>query len=533
LGNWNFADIWEAVAASLPDAPAQVQGERVVTWSQFDRRANALAADLLQAGLAPQAKVAACLYNCPEYLEAYFAAFKASLVPVNTNYRYGPDEIHYIYENADAEVVVFHASFTPLFEKIRDRLPLVKRWYVVSDGSPEPDWAVPYEPLVEKGADKVTRGRSGDDILMLYTGGTTGMPKGVMYRQDDLFMALGGGGNPVLGQAPLASLDEIPTRLAAPGPSSLPACPLMHGTGQWSSFQTMAAGGSIVSLVSRTFDPAELWETVQDKKVNVVVIVGDAFAKPMLAELDRNPGKYDLSSLFLIGSSGVMWSQETKEGLLRHHSAVILFDSLGSTEAVGLAGSASTAATVTETAKFTIGERVKVFTDDDREVTPGSGETGMLAVAGFLPIGYYKDPEKSARTFRAINGVRYSMPGDFATVDADGAIQLLGRGSVVINTGGEKVFPEEVEEVLKRHPSVKDAVCVGVPDDRFGEAITAMIEAAPGAKVDARELIDHVREHLSRFKAPKNVIVVESIGRSPAGKVDYAGLKALALNRLA
>jgi fatty-acyl-CoA synthase len=534
MGDWNFADAWETVADVLPDAPAQIQGERTVSWAEFDRRANAFAVELLRPGLGRESKVAILLYNGPEWLEALFACFKVSMVPVNTNYRYGPDEIAYLYDNADAEAVVFHASFAPLLAEVRDRLPLVKGWYVVADDSASPDWAVPYEEVVGAGADRVQTPweRSGDDVHILYTGGTTGLPKGVVYRQDDLFMALGGGGNAAIGVAPPVDINEYRSRLTAPGPRSLPACPIMHGTGQWSSFQAMTLGGCIVTLASRRFDAAELWRTVSDKQVNIVVIVGDAFAKPMLDELDRHPDAYDLSSLFLIGSSGVMWSHEVKQGLLRHKPSVILFDSLGSTEAVGMANSAATGENNPETARFVVGERANVFTEDGRAVTAGSGEIGMLAVGGFIPTGYYKDPEKTARTFRTIDGVRYSLPGDYATVDEDGSIRLLGRGTVCINTGGEKVFPEEVEEVIKQFPGVRDAVCVGVPDDRFGEAVTAIVEPQTDATIDAQELIEHVKVRLAGYKAPRHVVALASIGRSPAGKVDYAGLRALAVDRL-
>ncbi|HMC53313.1 MAG TPA: acyl-CoA synthetase [Acidimicrobiales bacterium] len=534
MGNWNFADVWEAVAAAVPDAPCQIQGGRTVTWAEFDRRGNRLAADLLGAGLGHQAKVGAYLYNCPEYLETYLAAFKAGLVPVNTNYRYGPEEIVYLFDNADAEAVVFHSEFTPLLDSVRGRLPGVRRWYVVADGNPEPDWAVPYEPVVSGEAGRAVGpwGRSGDDILMLYTGGTTGMPKGVMYRQDDLFMALGGGGNAVLGASPANDIAELASRISGPGPRMLSACPLMHGTGQWSSFIALGLGGSITTLTSRRFDAAELWRTVQERQVNSVAIVGDAFAKPMLAELDANPGAYDLSSLTLISSSGVMWSHEVKEGLLKHHPSMMLFDSFGSTEAVGLGASLAVPGQAPDTAKFQLGERVRVFTDDGTPVEPGSDDVGMVALAGYLPLGYYKDPEKSGSTFREIGGVRYSIPGDYAMVNADGTLRLLGRGSVCINTGGEKVFPEEVEEVLKRHEAVRDAVCVGVPDERFGEAIVAVVEPVAGVALDSEALIEHVKDHLARYKAPRHVIVVDTIGRSPAGKVDYRGIQDMARRRL-
>jgi fatty-acyl-CoA synthase len=313
----------------------------------------------------------------------------------------------------------------------------------------------------------------------------------------------------------------------------LPACPLMHGTGQFSALIAMNAGGSIVSMEGRSFDPHVLWQTVERRGVNSVVIVGDAFAKPLLAALEERPGAYDLSSLKAMSSSGVMWSRETKEGLLRHLPSVLLFDSFGSSEAVGMGGSLSSAGAAVETATFQLGERVQVFTDDGRRVEPGSEEVGMVAVGGWIPVGYYKDEAKTAATFRTIEGRRWSIPGDFAQVNSDGSLHLLGRGSVCINTGGEKVFPEEVEEVLKQHPAVRDAVCVGLPDDRFGEIICAVVEVEGGESVvGADELIEHVRGRLARYKAPRKVVIVDTIGRSPAGKVDYKGVKAVALQRL-
>ena len=428
MTNWNFADIFEAVAAKVPERPCQVQGERVVTWGSFDRRANALAADLLEAGLSHQSKVAAYLYNGPEYLEVYVAAFKAGLAPVNTNYRYGPDEIVYLFDNADAEAVVFHATFTDLLEKVRDQLPKVRRWYVVADDAGDgPEWAVPYEAVVAGGADRVVApwGRSGDDLLLLYTGGTTGMPKGVMWRQDDLFNVLGAGGNPILGIPPAADVAEVISRIdpAVAGMVLLSACPLMHGTGQFTALNAMAVGGAVVTLPSRHFRAAELWGEVARLKVNTVVIVGQAFAGPMLDELDAHPDTYDLSSVFLVVSSGVMWSQANKDGLLRHLPGAALFDSFGSSEAVGLGGSVSVKGAASETAKFQLGERVAVFTDDGRRVEPGSSEQGMVAVSGFIPVGYYKDEAKTASTFRTFEDRRWSVPGDWAEVNADGTLQ--------------------------------------------------------------------------------------------------------------
>ena len=543
MTNWNFADVFEAIAAAAPDSPAQTCGDRRFTWSDFDNRADALAADLLAAGLGEQAKVAAYLYNGPEYLESYLAAFKAGLVPVNTNFRYGPEEIRYLFDNADAEAVVFHTSFVPLLEQVRERLPGVKVWYGVDDGNPVPAWARDYERVVA-GSGAVTGeavgatgtrgpwGRSGDQLLFLYTGGTTGMPKGVMWRQDDLFNVLGAGGSALMGVAPAATIDELTARLVGPGPVILPACPLMHGTGQFSALIALVLGGSVVTLTSRQFRPSELFDAVALEGVNSMVIVGDAFAKPMLAELDARPGCWDLSSLRMISSSGVMWSQETKDAMLVHLPDTALVDSYGSSEAVGMGTSVSTKGNAAGTASFTLGATVHVIADDGHLVEPGSAETGVVAISGYVPVGYYKDPEKSARTFRLIDGVRYSVPGDYANVLADGTLRLLGRGSGCINTGGEKVFPEEIEEVLKRHPAVVDAVCVGVPDDRFGEVICALVESLDD-EIDTGLIIDHVRAALARYKAPRHVLQVSTIGRSPAGKVDYKRMREIAVERLA
>src|SRR5919106_7579 len=408
MPGWNFADVWEVIAEQIPDAPCQVQGDRRVSWAEFDRRANGVARVLLDAGAQEQDKVAQYLQNCPEYLESIFASFKAGLAPINTNFRYADDELVYLWDNADCVAVVFHGSFTGTIERIRERVPRVTTWLWVDDGSgPRPDWAVAYEEAAAAHAQRAAGpwGRDGEHLIMLYTGGTTGMPKGVMWRQDDLFRNLVSQVNPVYKDA-----------------------------------------GA---------DPA---------------IVGDAFGKPMLKALNENPGRWDLASLFLVASSGVMFSESVKQGLLEHHPNMLLVDAFSSSEAVGMGQSISSGTSATHTAKFTLGENTIVITDDGRRVEPGSGEIGRVAVGGHQPVGYYKDPEKTAATFIEFEGRRYACPGDYARVEADGSLTLLGRGSVVINTAGEKVFPEEVEEALKTYPGVRDAVAGGIPHDRYGQA---------------------------------------------------------------
>jgi len=539
--NWNFADAWELCAEVRgEDKIAFVHGDRRLSWAEVDRRAAGVATALLEASLGHQAKVAQYLYNCPEYLESVFASFKAALVPVNVNYRYGDDEVVYLLDNSDSEAVVFHGAFSELVSRVRHRLPRVRLWLHVDDGSgPAPSFAVPYEVAASSlpaGADTSVRGpwgRSPDDLYLLYTGGTTGLPKGVMWRQDDLFAVLNAGslirlpedkGVEGVRQA-LMALDESP-------PSLLPACPLMHGTGSFTAFLCLSLGGRIVTLPERHFDARRLLDTIGSERVNLVTIVGDAFARPIVDALDAEPGRYDLSSLLAIVSSGVMWSEQTKHDLLRHNPNMMLIDVFSSSEAIGMGSSVSASGSEAATASFRLGEDAHILDDEGNEIPPGSNERGRLAIGGRLPLGYYKDEAKTAATFVTINGRRFSVPGDFAMVGEDGSIQLLGRGSAVINTGGEKVFPEEVEEVLKTHPAVADAACVGVPDDRFGEAVCALVELRPGMTADPAELIAHVETRLARFKAPRYVLFVGSLARTPSGKLDYKTLQGLGTSSL-
>ncbi len=532
MSQWNFGDVWEAVADALPEAPALVHGDRRLTWSAVDRRADGVSRRLLDAGVGHQDKVALYLYNCPEYLESTFACFKAGLVPINTNYRYADDELVYLWENADCVAAVFHGSFVDRIEGIRARVSRIRTWFWVDDGSvPCPSWAVPYEAAASAPSGRVRApwGRSPDDVYMLYTGGTTGMPKGVMWRHDDLFARLNGGGFRRYPED--GGPDDVRRALEQGGPGStvLPACPLMHGTGGFTSIECLSEGGHVVTLPSHHFNPVELLDAVEREQVNVMIIVGDAFAKPILATLDAHPDRWNLTSLVCVVSSGVMWSESTKQGLLRHHPGLLLIDAFSSSEAIGIGSSVSSGSSSAHTAQFTLGPEVRVIDADGNDVVPGSGRSGVLALGGRIPLGYYKDDAKSAATFRTIDGIRYSVPGDFAEVDADGTIHLLGRGSVVINTGGEKVYPEEVEEAIKAVEGVADSVVVGVPDDRFGEQIVAVAEREPGPRggsITEETVIDQVKTRLAGYKAPRRVHFVPTIGRSPAGKVDYARHKA-------
>ena len=537
-----YADIWEEIAGAVPQRPALIQGDRTILWGEMDRRANAIARHMLDAGLSHQSKVAAYLYNGPEYLEAYYAAFKAGLVPVNTNYRYGAGELTYLFDNADAEAVVFHASFAPLVDTIRADLPKVKTWLAVSQpGHPVPVWADDYEAIAAAGADRVVAawGRSVDDMLFMYTGGTTGMPKGVMWRQEDLFMVLGGGANLLEGLPAYEDLADVRGRALAkesgelaPAARMIAVAPLMHATAQFTAITVLTGGGAVGLLPSQRFNAVELWSEVERLEVSSLSIVGMAFAQPMLEALDANPGRWELSGLKRIGSSGTVWNFENKQGLLKHLPGCTLFDSLGSSEAVGIGGSTSTSDATSQTAAFLVGVNAAVFDEAGERIAPGSGARGLVATAGYIPVGYYKDPEKTAKTFRTFESRRWAVPGDFATVDADGTMRLLGRGSQVINTGGEKVFPEEVEEALKRHAAVRDAVVVGVPDPRFGERICAVVDVDPAAPAPTlADLAGHVRGQLADYKAPRE-LVLAPIVRAPNGKVDYKAARVLALEAL-
>jgi fatty-acyl-CoA synthase len=473
--------------------------------------------------------------NCPEYMETLVACCKGRFVHVNVNFRYLENEIHYILDNSDAKFVVFTGEFAEVLTKLRDRLPGVVSFIQISDGSPQMPFAERYDELVETGTgEPLDLERSPDDLLFIYTGGTTAMPKGVMWRHEDLWEGLQRGANATNLNAMPDTLEDHREGIRSRGPGTrhLSACPLMHGTGMFTSIAALAGGGAIVTLENPRFDPHEFWSAVARHGVNSTAIVGDAFAKPMLRALDERPGAYDLSSLLLLISSGVIWSTEVKKGLLRHHAGLILYDSFGASEAVGFGSSVTTAQGESRTARFQIGEKVKVFTEDHQEVKPGSGVPGFVARCGPIPSGYYKDPGKTAEVFPVINGVRYSIPGDWCLVEEDGTLNLLGRGSVCINTGGEKVYPEEVEEALKEHPDVDDSVVVGVPDEKWGHAVTAVVQLCPGAVPDEEGLQKAVRGKLAHYKCPKRILFVDTVGRAPNGKADYPAVTKLALESL-
>jgi len=534
--SWNLGDILDGLPSVMPaDALALIYGDRTVSWSSFDRRSNSLASWLIARGARPGDKVALYLRNQPAYMETLAACFKARLIHVNVNFRYRDDELCYIFDNSDARFVVFAGEFGETVDRLRGRLSRVERYIQVEDGAERVDFAETYESVVARGdGARLDVARSPDDLFFLYTGGTTGPPKGVMWRQEDVWGALRSAAGAAVMVEPPADLDEHLERIRLEGPRGrvTPACPLMHGTALFAAISFMLGGGCIVTTPARHFDAAELWSCVEKNQVNALSIVGDAFARPMLAALDQSPGGYDLSTLNMIISSGVVWSQEVKQGLLAHHPGLILVDSFGASEAIGFGASIMTAEGEARTARFALGPRVKVFNERDQEVKPGSGEPGFVARSGPIPLGYYKDEQKTAEVFKTIDGVRYSIPGDWCTVEEGGTLNLLGRGSACINSGGEKIYPEEVEEVLKTHPIVEDALVVGVPDERWGQAVTGIVQLCGGAEFDEGVLRSHVRQHLAGYKVPKRVLEIVDMGRLVSGKADYPRVTDYAKQRL-
>ncbi len=533
--DWNFGDVLDAIEGILPpDAPALIQGERRIDWREFSRASNNLSRALLARGAQPGDKVAFYMRNRPEYLIALAACLKARLVHVNVNYRYVDDELHYILDNSDSVACIFGAEFAAQAARLAPRLPRLRHW--IQAGGAAADFADSADALMARGSgEPLALERSPQDLLFVYTGGTTGLPKGVMWPQGQLWKALGDGANVVAnrGRVP-ASLAEHVANVKAQGagPRQIPCCPLMHGTGLFTAILNMLGGGCAVLLEAESFDAEELFDLVERQRVNSLVIVGDAFARPMLHALDAHPGRWKLSSLKLVLSSGVMWSREVKQGLLRHHQGWVLSDLFGSSEAIGFGNSVTSTKGESGTAVFRVGESCAVFTEDHQPVQPGSGVRGFIARRGAIPLGYYKDPEKTAKTFPTIAGVRYSVPGDWCLVETDGTLTLLGRGSACINTAGEKVFPEEVEEALKTHPEVADALVVGVPDLRYGQAVVAVVEPRLGRAPDEAALRAHVRESLAGYKTPKRVFATARMFRGANGKADYKAALAFAREQL-
>jgi|TARA_B100001063_G_scaffold9335_1_gene7334 fatty-acyl-CoA synthase len=537
-----YASVWEKNSDVIPDKIALICGDNEVTWREYDQRAAKLATLLTNAGLGDDSKVGLYLHNSNEYLESQYSVFKIKGVPINVNYRYKEEELIYLLENSDSEAIFYQSCYAEQIASIKDKLPKVKLYIQVDDKTNETlDFAQDYESAISECQPMERQERSEDNIYMLYTGGTTGMPKGVMYQHGGhlkgmLNTAGAWGLIPVQEKIDVDSVALEVKKLADEGrlPISIPACPLMHGTGMWlGAIIPHLVGGTVVTLPNLGFDPDGLLKEVEKRKANNIVIVGDAFAKPIMDALDKAESEgspYNLESINTVISSGVMWSSEVKQGLLKHHD-MVLVDAMGSTEG-GMGSSRASRDNPAETAKFVLNPGVIVITDEGELVEPGSDKTGKIGTSGLVPLGYFKDEKKSAETFKEFQGVRYSFPGDYAKVEADGTITLLGRGSNCINTAGEKVYPEEVEEAIKRNDDIFDCLVVGLQDDRFGQKVVALASFQEGREIQEQDLIAFTREHLAGYKLPKQVLFVDEVMRAPNGKANYKWAKETAEKEL-
>jgi fatty-acyl-CoA synthase len=520
------ATLWEAITDTVPHRLAVVQGNRRFTWREFDDRSAHLAGTLRAHGVGAGSKVGQLLYNSPEFLESYYAALKIRAVPFNVNYRYTGGEVAYLLSNADAEVLFFHSSLGSVVTDALATSGPLKLLIEVPDGADHLKYSVPYDAALTAAepADRIAR--DGNDITMIYTGGTTGMPKGVVSKVGPSLANLLETVPPLVGRARL-EIDDIPSFTAGLEEViiSLPAPPLMHNTGLGIGVApALATGGTVVLLEGRRFDAAALWDTVAAERVNSITVVGDPFARPMLTALNEDASR-DLACVRFISSSGAMFSAEVKSGLLGHLPQAVIIDLIAASEGT-MGMSISTADAPAPTGQFRPSRGVMVLTEDGHPVEPGSGQAGLVALPGGAE-GYYKDEAKTAATFRVLDGQRYTIPGDYATVEADGTLVLLGRGSSCINTAGEKVYPEEVEEILKALPWVEDALVFGIDDERFGQKVAAVLSRAPDTDEPLEGILDVARQKLASYKLPRFAVVVDVVPRTQVGKADYAAARQL------
>ncbi len=534
---FNLADLFEIAVDAFPERECIVAEGQRRTYSEMDSRANRLAHHLMDAGVGAGDHVGIYAYNSVEWVETLWAVFKIRAIWININYRYVEDELRYLFDNADLKALVYAREFGPRIASVREALPMLAHAIAIEDGSAAADSgfdATEYEAaLAGASAERDFAPRSASDRYILYTGGTTGMPKGVVWRHEDVFMALGGGIDALTGERARTPHDLVERAKAVPQMTFLPIAPLMHGATQWSVMGGAFQGRKNV-LVAR-FDPVEVWKLVESERVNAVMITGDAMGRPMIEALQGEAAKCDTSSLAALVSTAAVFSPTVKDQFFEHFPNLVLTDSVGSSE-----GGANGTLMVAKgnTSMKGGGPTVKpgvdttVLDEDLKPVAPGSGVIGKLARAGNIPIEYYKDPEKTAQTFVQANGVRYAIPGDFATVEADGSITLLGRGSVSINSGGEKIYPEEVEAAIKSHPDAYDAVVVGVPDERWGSRVAAVVQPRTGGAPTLEAIQEHCREHIAGYKLPRELHLVENIERSPSGKPDYRWARSVATGEI-
>jgi len=529
---FNLADLFEHAVDHFPDREYLACDGKRRTYGGMEERANRLAHHLAAHGIGRGDHVGIYALNSVEWVETLWAVFKLRAVWININYRYVEDELRYLFDNADLKALVYQRQHAQRVAQVLPAMPLLRHSIVIEDGSTE-DFAtigsVEYEAAMASGSPErnfVTR--SPDDRYILYTGGTTGIPKGVIWRHEDVFFALGGGIDPMTNQRV-----ERPDLMVDKGKGGaltfLPIAPLMHGATQWAVMGQSFVGSKVV-LIGK-FDPEQVWSLVEREKVNSMMITGDAMGRPLIETLAANPGRWDLSSLFLLTSSAVTFSPAVKDDFFTHFPSLMMIDAIGSSETgnngMVMVQAGQTAMkggpTVTK-----VGNTV-VLDEDFKPIPSGSeGRIGKLARVGDIPVGYYKDEKKTAETFVTVDGVRYAMPGDYGMIEADGRITLLGRGSVSINSGGEKIFPEEVETAVKSHPAIFDCTIVGVPDERWGERVAAVVEFRPGQQATLEDVQRHCRDKIAGYKVPRQICTVDKIVRSPSGKPDYRWAKQVA-----
>jgi fatty-acyl-CoA synthase len=536
----HMATLWESIADAIPREAALIHGKRRVTWQEFDARAARLAGAFRRAGLGPGSKIAIDLYNCAEWLEAFYAAIKIRAVPANVNYRYLDQELVHLLTDSDAEAVIFHASLGKRLLALRSQLPRCRLFVQVEDGETVTtiSGVENYEDLIAASAPAARIERSPDDNFLLYTGGTTGLPKGVMMSVGRLMGSLAFLG-PMLGLSGEELADPV---WAAEGRArtgrrliAIPASPLMHSTGfGMTAVPALVYGGAVVTLTSHSFDAHELLRAIEEHRATLVAIVGDAIGRPVLRALEQQAaagGRCDLSSLRLISSAGVAWTAETKAGLFKFLDDATLFDACGASEGCTYGFRAYRKGDATSGTRFTPAPGLR-FLDEAGNARPAApGVSGLMANVT-AASGYYNDPEKTARNYRLIDRVWYAVPGDYGRIESDGSVTLLGRGSATINTGGEKVHPEEVEDVIKGIAAVDDCIVFGLPDERWGQRVTALVQPARGALITESNVIEHAHSMLAGYKAPKQVLIVERVPRGPNGKPDYQRARQIAADML-
>jgi acyl-CoA synthetase (AMP-forming)/AMP-acid ligase II len=533
--HFNLADMFEMVADKIPSRDALVCGEQRATFAQLEQRANQLAHHLAAHGVKAGDHVGLYLYNCNEYLEGMLACFKIRAVPINVNYRYVEEELLYIFENADMVACIHNEEFIPHIAQVKDSAPGLKTFVCVKDDSghdPASIGAIEYEAALAAQSDARDFGeRADDDLFILYTGGTTGMPKGVMWPHKAVFFAAMGGGGWFHPDGPITQPEQIAERIGDFPIVGMALAPLMHGACWWYACIQMLAGNSVVLNPGRSLVGEDVWDIVAREKVNTISIVGDAMAVPLLDALEANPGRWDLSSIFNIGSGGAVFSDSKQEAFRQHFPNIMITNSFGSSESgnMGFDGGGKKGQGLGNVAKD---EFMSVISDVEGEPHRHveRGEMGIFARSGHIPVGYYNDPVKTAKTIVEVDGKPWLLLGDESRREEDDTITVYGRGSNCINSGGEKIFPEEVEQALKAHPGIFDCLVVATPDERFGSKVTAVVARRGDAALSLENVQEEARKHIAGYKVPRELHVVDEVPRAPSGKPAYPKALEIALS---